>query len=280
MTTATTVRTPCRNRELTPEQCAALDQLIMGKSDRETAEAIGVHRVTVTRWRLHDQLFRAQFKRLKLEIMTRSVNQLRSLLPKALDCLAYHLNPRSDFCMKATAQVYALVKAGGLSQEYLDGPEVAADEYYEVVYDDDPKVDENDDSQEKTKVAANQQVSEPAPVVQKEPPKEIAKQLEEEAKPIQIPSPANLSAEPQPAPPVAQIEEPRKQTSEPSVRTLVPNQLGVSETCQAPRETKEPNAGATTDPPETDRQFDANNPGADRNWPRLITELKKIGERN
>ncbi len=49
MTTATTVRTPCRNRELTPEQCAALDQLIMGKSDRETAEAIGVHRVTVTR---------------------------------------------------------------------------------------------------------------------------------------------------------------------------------------------------------------------------------------
>ena len=229
MTTATTVRTPCRNRELTPEQCAALDQLIMGKSDRETAEAIGVHRVTVTRWRLHDQLFRAQFKRLKLEIMTGSVNRLRTLVPKALDCLAHHLNPRSDFCMKAVAQVYALVKAGGLSQEYLDGPEVGADEYYEVVYDDDPKVDENDDSQEKTKVAANQQVSEPAPAVPKdEPPKEIAKQPEEEVKPIQVSSPANLSAVPQPAPPVARIEEPRKQTSEPSVRTSVPAQLSCS----------------------------------------------------
>ena len=152
MSNATTVRTPCRNRELTPTQCAALDQLILGKSDRETAEAIGVHRVTVTRWRLHDQLFRAQFKRLKLEIMTGSVNRLRTLVPKALDCLAHHLNPRSDFCMKAVAQVYALVKAGGLSQEYLDGPEVGADEYYEVVYDDDPKVDENENSQEKTKV--------------------------------------------------------------------------------------------------------------------------------
>ena len=112
-----------------------------------------------------------------------------------------------------------------------------------------------------------------------EPPKEIAKQPEEEAKPIQVPSPANLSPVPQPAPPVARIEEPRKQAGEPSVRTLVPNQLSVPETCQAPRETQEPNAGATTDRPEKDRQFDTNNPGADRNWPRLITELKKIGER-
>ena len=36
--------------KLTPEQLNAIDLLILGKTDREVAEAVGVRRETVTKW--------------------------------------------------------------------------------------------------------------------------------------------------------------------------------------------------------------------------------------
>ncbi len=45
------------DRELTIEQQRAIDELVLGKSDQEVAESIGVHRVTVTKWRLYDAHF-------------------------------------------------------------------------------------------------------------------------------------------------------------------------------------------------------------------------------
>lgn len=36
--------------KLTPEQLNAIDLLILGKTDKEVSEAIGVRRETVTRW--------------------------------------------------------------------------------------------------------------------------------------------------------------------------------------------------------------------------------------
>ena len=38
-------------QQLTPKQQTAIDLLLAGKNDRETAEALAVHRTTISRWR-------------------------------------------------------------------------------------------------------------------------------------------------------------------------------------------------------------------------------------
>jgi transposase len=43
---------------LTPEQLNAIDLLILGKTDREVSEIVGVRRETVTKW--HKNPFSAQ----------------------------------------------------------------------------------------------------------------------------------------------------------------------------------------------------------------------------
>lgn len=40
-----------RQHGLTIEQRNAIDLLVTGKTDTETADSVGVHRVTVTKWR-------------------------------------------------------------------------------------------------------------------------------------------------------------------------------------------------------------------------------------
>ena len=42
---------PPLERQLSPEQLNAIDLLTTGKTDVDVAAAVGVHRVTVTRWR-------------------------------------------------------------------------------------------------------------------------------------------------------------------------------------------------------------------------------------
>lgn len=41
-------------RKLSVKQENAIDMLVTGGTDSEVAAAVGVHRVTVTRWRLYD----------------------------------------------------------------------------------------------------------------------------------------------------------------------------------------------------------------------------------
>ena len=47
-----------KTRQLSIEQQNAIDLLVQGKSDRETAEAIGVSRQTVNNWRNNDPVIR------------------------------------------------------------------------------------------------------------------------------------------------------------------------------------------------------------------------------
>jgi hypothetical protein len=76
-----------RQQGLTIEQQSAIDLLLTGKTDRETADAVGVNRVTVTKWRLYDPWFRAALNRRRQETWGAAVDRLRSLLPVALDVL-------------------------------------------------------------------------------------------------------------------------------------------------------------------------------------------------
>src|SRR5262249_25750987 len=72
---------------LTLTQQNAVDLLAAGKNDTETAEALNVNRVTVTRWRLYSPQFRAALADQRAAIWGASADRLRALLPKALDLL-------------------------------------------------------------------------------------------------------------------------------------------------------------------------------------------------
>jgi hypothetical protein len=76
-----------REHGLTLKQCNAIDLLVQGETDAATAEAVGVNRVTVTKWRNYDPLFQAELNRRRKEVWGGSVDRLRSLLPRALDAL-------------------------------------------------------------------------------------------------------------------------------------------------------------------------------------------------
>lgn len=80
-----------REHGLTLKQQNALDVLVQGETDAVTAEAIGVNRVTVTKWRNYDPHFQAELNRRRKEVWGSSVDRLRSLLPRALDALEQEL---------------------------------------------------------------------------------------------------------------------------------------------------------------------------------------------
>lgn len=75
-------------RGLSVEQQNAIDLLVTGKTDQDCAEAVGVHRTSVSRWRLYDPAFQAALNARRQEVWGASADKLRSLVPKALDTLA------------------------------------------------------------------------------------------------------------------------------------------------------------------------------------------------
>ena len=79
-------------RELSVEQLNAVDLLITGQTDREVAATVGVTRQTVCGWRLYDPWFRAELNRRRREVWSAALNQLRQLLPRALDRLDRELD--------------------------------------------------------------------------------------------------------------------------------------------------------------------------------------------
>src|SRR5262245_53469627 len=79
-------------RGLTMPQLSAIDVLVTGKTDKETAELLNLSRTCVTKWRLYDPVFQAALNRRRAEVWGSGIDRLRSLIPKALDVLAEALN--------------------------------------------------------------------------------------------------------------------------------------------------------------------------------------------
>jgi hypothetical protein len=71
-------------KPLTPEQQNAIDLLILGKSDREVAEGVGVAREAVTRWRSDNPLFIAELNRQRQALWADARERLRALVGKAV----------------------------------------------------------------------------------------------------------------------------------------------------------------------------------------------------
>ena len=104
----------------TTEQLAAVELLVTGKTDRETAEAVGVARETVTSWRLYDARFQAELNKRRHDVFSSSADRLRALLPTALQVLEEELaniaNPnRAKLALD-------LIKTIGIPAEFGLGP--------------------------------------------------------------------------------------------------------------------------------------------------------------
>ena len=97
---------------LSIEQQNAIDLLILGKSDREVAEEVGVSRPTVTDWRNHDEHFAAELNRRRQEVWGAHTERLRMLIERAVDALEGNLDAE-DPALRQAAAVHVL-KAVGL----------------------------------------------------------------------------------------------------------------------------------------------------------------------
>jgi hypothetical protein len=72
-------------KELSIEQRNAIDLLIVGKSDQDVADAIGVARQTVQIWRTEHLLFQSELERSRARLWRVAAERLRGMLAKALD---------------------------------------------------------------------------------------------------------------------------------------------------------------------------------------------------
>jgi hypothetical protein len=125
-TNGTPVYARQHKRGPTLAQLSAIDLLAAGKTDKETAELLGLSRTCITKWRLYDPAFQAALNRRRAEVWGVGIDRLRSLIPKALDALADELDrPDSPHRLKAAAEVLRLAQPpADALQTGLTDPEV------------------------------------------------------------------------------------------------------------------------------------------------------------
>jgi len=106
---------------LSVEQLNAIDVLVHGKTDQETAQAVGVVRETVTRWRNDNPHFAAELNKQRRVIWGTNQDRLRSLVGKAVDALEAALDAQDS---RAAVEVLKAVGIYGQIEPPL-GPEDA-----------------------------------------------------------------------------------------------------------------------------------------------------------
>jgi len=100
---------------LTPEQLNAIDLLILGKTDREVSEIVGVRRETITKWH-KNPFFIAELNVKREELWTDSKLRLKALAHEAVNVLTNGLHS-SDEKIAITAAVHILKVTGLYDKE-------------------------------------------------------------------------------------------------------------------------------------------------------------------
>ncbi len=100
---------PSKAPELSPRQAMAAALVATGKTDQDTAAAIGVRRECVTRWK-RSLYFRAEVDARRQELWGAATDRLRAMVPKALDVLEARL---ADGDKSAALEVLKAVKLYG-----------------------------------------------------------------------------------------------------------------------------------------------------------------------
>ena len=95
--------------QLTIQQERAINLITAGRTDQETAEAVGKHRVTITRWRLNSPSFQAALNRRRREILGASTERLRSMVPKILGVIEQRLD-KQELGIKTAIQLLKIFK--------------------------------------------------------------------------------------------------------------------------------------------------------------------------
>ena len=96
--------------KLTPEQLNAIDLLILGKTDREVSEIVGVRRETVTKWH-KNPFFTAELNVKREALWTDAKLRLKALVYEAVNTLTSGLHS-TDEKVAITAAVHILKVAG------------------------------------------------------------------------------------------------------------------------------------------------------------------------
>jgi len=96
--------------KLTPEQLNAIDLLILGKTDREVAEIVGVRRETITKWH-KNPFFSAELNVKREELWIDAKLRLKSLVHEAVNVLTSGLASK-DEKVAITAAVHILKTVG------------------------------------------------------------------------------------------------------------------------------------------------------------------------
>ncbi len=96
--------------KLTPEQLNAIDLLILGKTDREVSEIVGVRRETVTKWH-KNPFFTAELNVKREALWTDAKLRLKALAHEAVNVLTSGLHS-TDEKIAITAAVHILKVTG------------------------------------------------------------------------------------------------------------------------------------------------------------------------
>jgi hypothetical protein len=96
--------------KLTPEQLNAIDLLILGKTDREVAEIVGVRRETITKWH-KNPFFSAELNVRREELWIDAKLRLKSLVHEAVNVLTNGLASKEEK-VAITAAVHILKTVG------------------------------------------------------------------------------------------------------------------------------------------------------------------------
>ena len=96
--------------KLTPEQLNAIDLLILGKTDREVSELVGVRRETVTKWH-KNPFFTAELNVKREALWTDAKLRLKALVHEAVNTLTSGLHS-ADEKIAITAAVHILKVTG------------------------------------------------------------------------------------------------------------------------------------------------------------------------
>ena len=87
---------PAPDEKLSDRQLLAIDLILAGRPDTHVAQAIGVSRRTIIRWRLSDADVIAELRRRRRQPWQGTADRLRAVLRSALDVLAEQLTDRVD----------------------------------------------------------------------------------------------------------------------------------------------------------------------------------------
>jgi hypothetical protein len=111
-------------REPNAQQQTAVELLVAGKTDKQTAEILNLPTERVTKWRLYDPVFQAALNACRAEVWQASIDRLRSMIPQALDTLAGELNRANnpDRC-KVAMDILRMAKLPDIAPQGSADPE-------------------------------------------------------------------------------------------------------------------------------------------------------------